>query len=63
MDMPTRYSTFINENLRKQQIFYLAVGLSRQNICAEQSQKQYFLLVFTDIYFVLNIKIFVHMVP
>ena len=51
MSMPTCYSICLNESLRKQQNSYPAVGLSRQNIYAEQYQQQYFLLFGTDIEF------------
>ena len=51
--MPTCHSTFLNENLRKQRKkTYPAVGLSNQMIDEAQSHQQEFLLVGTDIAFV-----------
>ena len=55
MAMPTRYSTFFNESLQKQQQkYHPTVGLSRHKIYAEQFQKKGFLVVGIDIYFVVT---------
>ena len=54
MAIPTRYSTFLNESLQKQQKYYPAVGLSKQKIYAAKSQQKYFLLVGIDISFVVT---------
>ena len=43
MAVPTRYSTLLNDNLRKQQKSYPDVGLSRQKIYTEKYQQQEFL--------------------
>ena len=50
--MPTHYSEFLNESMQKK--YYPGVSLSSQKIDDAQSQKQDFLLVGTDIYFVIK---------
>ena len=53
--MPTCYSKFLNENLRKQQHkSYSAVDISKQKIDEAQSQQQGFMLVGTDIDFLVK---------
>ena len=63
MAMPTRYITFLNESLQKQQKYYPAVSLSSQKIYAEKSQQKYFCWLVQTYILWLQIKLFVHMLP
>ena len=63
MAMPTCYSIFLNESIRKQQQkAYQPIDISRQKIDDAQAHQQYFLLVGTDIDSWLQIKLFVDVV-